>query len=132
MNHIVKQANNVDQAQIGQLLNRAKYSNKINISTFLVIIFICFSFCAGFVIFSGCLFDSSALIELDGTININEASAVSMMRLPGVGVSKAEAIILYRQNSGRQKAFQSCRDITQINGIGVKTADSVKQYIRFE
>jgi len=109
----------------------AEDSDKIDISTFLIIIFICFLFSIGFVIFGGCLFDSTAPVELDGKININEASAVSMMRLPGIGISKAESIILYRQNCGRQKAFKNCEDLTRIHGIGVKTANGVKQYIRF-
>jgi competence ComEA-like helix-hairpin-helix protein len=130
--HIVKQANNVGEAAISRLLNRAEDPDKTDISAFLVIIFICFLFSAGFVIFGGCLFDGTTSVELDGTININEASAVSMMRLPGIGISKAESIILYRQNCGRQKAFGSCQDLMLIHGIGVKTADSVKQYIRFE
>ena len=132
MKHIVKQANNVNQAEIGPLLNMVEDSDKVDTSTFLVIIFICFLFSAGFVIFGGCLFDSTASIELDGKIKINEASAVSMMRLPGVGISKAESIILYRQNCGRQKTFKSCEDLTRIHGIGVKTADGVKKYISFE
>ena len=113
-------------------MHTADSSNKIDTSTFFVIIFICFLFSAGFVIFSGCLFDSTASVELDGKININEASVVSMMRLPGIGISKAESIILYRQNCSRQKAFKSSEDLTSIHGIGVKTANSVKQYIRFE
>lgn len=132
MKQIVKQTNNVDQVAISRLLKTAKYADKIDTSAFVVIIFICFLFSAGFVIFGGCLFDGTTSVELDGTININEASAVSMMRLPGIGISKAESIILYRQNCGRQKAFGSCQDLMLIHGIGVKTADSVKQYIRFE
>ena len=132
MKQIVKQTNNVDQVAISRLLKTAKYADKIDTSAFVVIIFICFLFSAGFVIFSGGLFDNTASVELDGKININEASAVSMMRLPGIGVSKAESIVLYRQNCGRQRAFENCGDIMIIHGIGVKTADGVKPYIKFE
>ncbi|HPS56340.1 MAG TPA: helix-hairpin-helix domain-containing protein [Sedimentisphaerales bacterium] len=132
MKHIAKQTNNVDQVAISNLLDTAKGANKIDVSAFLVIIFICFLFSAGFVIFSAGLVDNTASVELDGKININEASAVSIMRLPGIGISKAESIILYRQNCGRQKPFENCQDLMSIHGIGPKTADSVKQYIRFE
>lgn len=132
MKHIVKQANNIDQAAISRLPNGAEDSDNTDVSTFLVIVFICFLFSLSFVIFGSCLFDNTVPIELDGTININEASAASMMRLPGIGISKAGSIILYRQNCGQEKAFESCDDLTNIHGIGVKTADNMKQYIRFK
>jgi comEA protein len=51
-------------------------------------------------------------------ININTASAEMLDELPGIGPSKAEAIIVHRQASG---AFSSCEELEQISGIGNKT-----------
>ena len=51
-------------------------------------------------------------------ININTASAEMLDELPGIGPSKAEAIIVRRQAEG---AFSSCEELEQISGIGNKT-----------
>lgn len=64
--------------------------------------------------------------EGDGRININTADAQELMQLPGIGASRAEAIIAYRQEHG---AFTAVEDLMKISGIkeGVfqKMKDSV-------
>ena len=63
----------------------------------------------------------------DGKVNLNTASKEELMTLPGIGESKAEAILSYRQEHG---GFSSPEEIKNISGIkeGVysKIADSIK------
>lgn len=63
----------------------------------------------------------------DGKVNINTADAKTLMTLPGIGESKANSIIKYRESKG---SFNSIEDIKNISGIkdGVynKIADSIK------
>ena len=62
----------------------------------------------------------------DGRVNINTASRDELMTLPGVGGSKADAIIAYRDTNG---AFSSPEDIKNVKGIGESTYESLKDYI---
>ena len=53
------------------------------------------------------------------TVNINAASAAEIAEvLNGVGESKAQAIVQYRDEHG---PFESVEDITQVRGIGEST-----------
>lgn len=47
-------------------------------------------------------------------ININQASREELMTLPGIGTSKADAIIGYREGG---KSFQDISDIMKVEGI---------------
>lgn len=49
-----------------------------------------------------------------GLVNINQASKEMLMTLPGVGESKADAILTYRQEHGR---FNSLEDLMNVPGI---------------
>ncbi len=64
--------------------------------------------------------------EEEGKININTADSVQLQSIPGIGPSKAERIIEYRQSNGR---FKTIDDIKNISGIGNKTFESIKEYI---
>ncbi len=48
-------------------------------------------------------------------ININTATQMQLMELPGIGEVKAAAIIRYRNEQGN---FQSTEQLLQVNGIG--------------
>lgn len=50
----------------------------------------------------------------DGKININTADKAQLMTLPGIGESKAAAIISYREKHGN---FRSAEELMEINGI---------------
>lgn len=50
----------------------------------------------------------------DGKVNINTADAAALQTLNGIGESRAQAIISYRESCG---AFQSIEDIKQVDGI---------------
>ncbi|MDG0793156.1 helix-hairpin-helix domain-containing protein [Cohnella ginsengisoli] len=55
--------------------------------------------------------------EKDGRLDINAASAADLDALPGIGPSKAEAIVQYRDAHGR---FESPEALTDVKGIGDK------------
>ncbi len=75
-------------------------------------------------------------IRLENLINPNEAPLASLARLPGIGTARAEAIITYRRNFVEKnsdfKPFQSCDDLRKVKGIGPKTAQNIKQWLKFE
>ena len=47
-------------------------------------------------------------------MNINTADAATLMTLPGIGQSKADAIISYREEQG---PFKKTSDLKKISGI---------------
>lgn len=59
-------------------------------------------------------------------VNLNKASKEDLQTLTGVGPSKAEAIIQYRQTHG---GFKSIEDLKQVDGIGDKTFIKLKPFI---
>jgi len=60
-------------------------------------------------------------------ININEASLEQLETLPGIGPSKAQAIIDYRQQNGK---FESPEDIEKVSGIKGGTFSKIKDMIK--
>lgn len=61
-----------------------------------------------------------------GKININTATSDDLQNLPGIGPSKAEAIIAYREDSG---LFQTIDDLKLVTGIGDKTFEKLQNLI---
>ena len=61
-----------------------------------------------------------------GKININTADLAALMTLPGIGSSKAEKIIAYREANGK---FKSPSDIMLVDGIKNGLYDKVKDLI---
>ena len=59
-------------------------------------------------------------------VNINKASKEELMKLNGLGESKAEAIITYRNNNG---VFKTIEDIKNVSGIGDALFDKIKDFI---
>lgn len=51
-------------------------------------------------------------------VNINKADAAALQDLPGIGESKAAAIVQYRTDHG---AFSSCDGLDAVSGIGPST-----------
>ena len=59
-------------------------------------------------------------------ININTANLEQLMKISGVGKTKAEAIISYREKNGD---FKKKEDITKVRGIGKSTFEKIKDKI---
>ena len=69
--------------------------------------------------------------SLDNRINPNVAPVSSLVRLPGIGLSKGWAVVAYRQKNGNSRIFKSCDDLTAVKGIGPKTAEAICGYLKF-
>lgn len=69
---------------------------------------------------------SSNTQDNESIVNINLADETLLMTLPGIGPSKAKAIIDFREDKGQ---FQSIDDIKEVTGIGDRTFDSLKDFI---
>ena len=74
-------------------------------------------------------------IKLEGRINPNDAPVASLVRLPGIGIVRAGAIVAYRTNladpEGQSRAFESVDDLQKVKGIGPKTAESIRGWLKF-
>lgn len=64
-------------------------------------------------------------VQLSGVVNINDASAEELTLLPGIGPSKAAAIVTYRSTD----KFQTTDDLKKVKGIGDKLFEQVQAYI---
>lgn len=60
-------------------------------------------------------------------VNINTANAEQISEaLKGVGQSKAEAIVAYRDANG---AFKHVDELVNVKGIGIRTVDMNREFI---
>lgn len=59
-------------------------------------------------------------------ININEATKEELMTISGIGQSKAESIIKYREENGN---FNTIEDLKKVSGIGDSLFEQIKIYI---
>lgn len=64
---------------------------------------------------------------LEGEVlNLNTASQTELTRLPGIGETKAAAIVAWRQEHG---SFQTVEDLMAVDGIGEKTLENLRPYV---
>ncbi|HIR75121.1 TPA: ComEA family DNA-binding protein [Candidatus Ventrenecus avicola] len=70
--------------------------------------------------------DSSLNEELTTLVNLNTADVEELMLLPGIGESKANLIIQYRENCG---PFTSKEELMYIKGIGEAIYAKLESYI---
>ncbi|MCC7463910.1 MAG: helix-hairpin-helix domain-containing protein [Gammaproteobacteria bacterium] len=79
---------------------------------------------------SAVLLIASASVAVAGPVNINSADAATIAReLKGIGLSKAQAIVDYRQKHG---AFRSADELASVRGIGQKTIEDNRADIRID
>jgi competence protein ComEA len=60
-----------------------------------------------------------------GVVNLNEASADELERLPGIGPAKAKLIVEHRH----AHPFRKVDELTKVKGIGRKTFGKLRPYI---
>jgi competence protein ComEA len=74
------------------------------------------------------LFDEaeSTTNNSEGKVNINSANKDQLQTIPGIGPSKADAIIEYREQKGE---FKKIEEIKNVTGIGEKTYEKLKDSI---
>lgn len=70
---------------------------------------------------------SSETAQKDDRLDINTATAEELMALPGIGQSKAESIIAFREEHG---AFEKTEDIMNIEGIKEGVFSKLKDRIK--
>lgn len=61
----------------------------------------------------------------DGQVNLNQASEEELERLPGVGPTRARAIVAHRQ----EHSFRRIEELTKVKGIGRKTFGKLRSYL---
>lgn len=63
------------------------------------------------------------------SININRATEGELTSLHGIGSSKAQEIILYREMFG---SFKSVDELSRVKGIGAKTIENNRKRLRVQ
>ncbi|HEA15429.1 MAG: ComEA family DNA-binding protein [Pseudoalteromonas prydzensis] len=66
--------------------------------------------------------------EKSQLVNVNQATVEQLIQLPGIGKSKAQAIVDYRTKQGK---FKSIADLAQVKGIGDKLIAKLEGKVKF-
>lgn len=64
-----------------------------------------------------------------GMISLNSATKEQLMQLSGIGESKAQAILDYRQEHGR---FAAIEELKQVSGIGERLFEQIKGQVTLD
>ncbi|MHC4111223.1 MAG: ComEA family DNA-binding protein [Planctomycetota bacterium] len=109
--------------------------NRIQSFAFVISVCVCTLFSIVFAVSSLAAVEEASGIELDERINPNDAPIASLVRLPGIGISRAEAIVTFREDfskEGQSKTFQNSDDLQKVKGIGPKTAQKISEWLKYE
>jgi competence protein ComEA len=66
-----------------------------------------------------------SITQYTGMVNLNEASADELDRLPGVGRKAVERILMHRE----KKPFQRIEELVRVKGFRKKTFEKLKPYL---
>ncbi|MFJ5764823.1 helix-hairpin-helix domain-containing protein [Lysinibacillus sp. NPDC093210] len=78
------------------------------------------------VSFNNATFAAGSQTSTNDKVNVNKADNTELTTLAGIGPSKAQSIIAYREENG---GFQTIEDIKKVTGIGEKTFEMLKDSI---
>jgi len=67
--------------------------------------------------------------SLSGVVNVNTASVEELQLLPGVGTSRASAIVAARKNRG---GFETIDQLTEVKGIGPSMLERMRPHVAVE
>ncbi|EJS59164.1 comEA protein [Bacillus cereus BAG1X1-3] len=70
--------------------------------------------------------EGAASSKKEGKVQINTASKEQLEKITGIGSRKAESILKYREEHG---PFQKIEDLLEIDGIGTKSLEKIKDQI---
>lgn len=63
----------------------------------------------------------------DGKIDVNQADAIDLTLIPGIGDVLAQRIVAYREQYG---PFQSIEELSNVDGIGQKKLNEIIKYAK--
>ncbi len=119
--------NFIQSAQVGQ--------GRIQSFAFVIAALMSFLLAGYFVVSGLPEVEKICRIQLDERINPNDASAASLRRLPGMGITRAGAVVAYRESFAEEEdspAFQDANDLQNVKGIGPKTIKNTSQWLKFK
>jgi competence protein ComEA len=67
--------------------------------------------------------------EITGVVNVNTASEAELQMLPGIGASRAKAVIEAREAKG---GFKSLDDLLAVKGIGEASLAKLRPHLTLE
>ncbi len=96
----------------------------------------CLLLALGFALASLCGSAPGPAIRAGEKINPNDAPVASLMRLPRIGLTRAQAISACRDDfarqGGRGPAFTGTEDLRRVKGIGPGTVEELRPCLQFD
>lgn len=72
---------------------------------------------------------SAAETALTGVVNVNTASAEELQLLPGIGETRARALVALRKRRG---GFRSIDELKEVKGIGEAGLERMRPFLRLQ
>ena len=81
------------------------------------------------LVLAGSSLAEEASPQLVGTVNINNSTPEQLELLPGIGESRANAVVAIRKQRG---GFKSVDELTEVKGIGEVALERLRPFVRTE